>query len=68
MFLSQIQEYFQGTRTQEDKGMGRGKHYTVNVPLKDGITDKSFKAVFEPVHLYVKYELSRLSRTPTGHI
>ncbi|KAN0096985.1 hypothetical protein V8E55_001431 [Tylopilus felleus] len=42
-------EYFPGTGTQEDKGMGKGKHYTINVPLKDGITDESFKAVFEPV-------------------
>ena len=42
-------EYFPGTGTQEDKGMGKGKHYAVNVPLKDGITDESFKTVFEPV-------------------
>jgi acetoin utilization deacetylase AcuC-like enzyme len=68
VFLSQIREYFPGTGTQEDKGMDRGKHYTVNVLLKDGITDESFKVVFEPVRLYVKYELSRLSCTPTGHI
>jgi acetoin utilization deacetylase AcuC-like enzyme len=61
-------EYFPGTGTQEDKGMGRGKHYTVNVPLKDGITDESFKAVFEPVRLYVGYESYRVLRSPTGHI
>jgi histone deacetylase 1/2 len=61
-------EYFPGIETQEDKGMGRGKHYTVNFPLKDGITDESFKAVFEPVRLYLKYELSCISRSPTGHI
>ncbi|KAH7887373.1 hypothetical protein F5I97DRAFT_1859942 [Phlebopus sp. FC_14] len=42
-------EYFPGTGTQEDKGMGRGKNYAVNVPLKDGITDEAFKSVFEPV-------------------
>ncbi|KIJ13314.1 hypothetical protein PAXINDRAFT_170594 [Paxillus involutus ATCC 200175] len=42
-------EYFPGTGTQEDKGMDKGKHYTVNVPLKDGITDESFRTVFEPV-------------------
>ncbi|KIJ69737.1 hypothetical protein HYDPIDRAFT_104358 [Hydnomerulius pinastri MD-312] len=42
-------EYFPGTGTQEDKGMGKGKYYTVNVPLKDGITDEAFKTVFEPV-------------------
>lgn len=42
-------EYFPGTGTQEDKGMDKGKYYTVNVPLKDGITDEAFKTVFEPV-------------------
>ncbi|KAF8975988.1 hypothetical protein BDQ17DRAFT_1441288 [Cyathus striatus] len=42
-------EYFPGTGTQEDKGRGKGKGYAVNVPLKDGITDESYKSVFEPV-------------------
>ena len=44
-------EYFPGTGTQEDKGRGRGRGYAVNVPLKDGITDESFRSVFEPVRL-----------------
>lgn len=42
-------EYFPGTGTQDDKGRDKGKGYAVNVPLKDGITDESFKSVFEPV-------------------
>ena len=42
-------EYFPGTGTQEDKGRGRGRGYAVNVPLKDGITDESYRSVFEPV-------------------
>jgi len=42
-------EYFPGTGTQEDRGRGKGRNYTVNIPLKDGITDEAFKAVFEPV-------------------
>ncbi|XP_006456928.1 histone deacetylase complex catalytic component RPD3 [Agaricus bisporus var. bisporus H97] len=42
-------EYFPGTGTQEDKGRGKGKGYAINVPLKDGITDESYKSVFEPV-------------------
>jgi hypothetical protein len=42
-------EYFPGTGTQEDKGRDKGKGYAVNVPLKDGITDASFKSVFDPV-------------------
>ncbi|KAJ8517772.1 hypothetical protein ONZ45_g5102 [Pleurotus djamor] len=42
-------EYFPGTGTQDDRGRGKGKGYAMNVPLKDGITDESFKSVFEPV-------------------
>ncbi|KIL60950.1 hypothetical protein M378DRAFT_109690 [Amanita muscaria Koide BX008] len=42
-------EYFPGTGTQEDRGRGKGRGYAVNVPLKDGITDESFRSVFEPV-------------------
>ena len=42
-------EYFPGTGTQEDRGRGKGKGYAVNVPLKDGLTDESFKSIFEPV-------------------
>lgn len=42
-------EYFPGTGTLNDKGRGKGKGYAVNIPLKDGITDESFKSVFEPV-------------------
>ena len=54
-------EYFPGTGTQEDKGMGKGKHYTVNVPLKDGITDEAFKTVFEPVRVHVRNDLVHLT-------
>ncbi|PBK83401.1 hypothetical protein ARMGADRAFT_1089520 [Armillaria gallica] len=42
-------EYFPGTGTQEDEGRSKGKGYAVIVPLKDGITDESFKSIFEPV-------------------
>ena len=45
-------EYFPGTGTQEDRGRAKGKGYAVNVPLKDGITDESFRSVFEPVSLF----------------
>lgn len=50
-------EYFPGTGTQEDRGRGKGKGYAVNVPLKDGITDESFKSVFEPVSLPAALDL-----------
>ena len=29
-----------------DVGEGKGRYYTVNVPLKDGITDKPFVQIF----------------------
>lgn len=33
----------------KDIGAGRGKYYAVNIPLKDGIDDDSYKTIFEPV-------------------
>ena len=42
-------EYFPGTGTQQDKGRGRGYGYSLNVPLRDGITDETYKGVFEPI-------------------
>ncbi|KAJ7140442.1 hypothetical protein C8R46DRAFT_1361289 [Mycena filopes] len=42
-------EFFPGTGTQADVGRGRGRGYSVNVPLGDGVTDESFRSVFEPV-------------------
>ncbi|KAL0573097.1 hypothetical protein V5O48_008868 [Marasmius crinis-equi] len=42
-------EYFPGTGTQEDRGRDKGKGYSINVPLKDGMTDESFQSIFEPI-------------------
>jgi hypothetical protein len=28
---------------------GKGKYYTVNVPLKDGMDDESYKLLYEPI-------------------
>lgn len=33
----------------QDTGIGKGKNYAVNFPLRDGITDEAYKSVFEPV-------------------
>lgn len=33
----------------QDTGLGKGKYYAVNVPLRDGIDDESYKSVFRPV-------------------
>ncbi|KAI5787611.1 histone deacetylase 1 [Peziza echinospora] len=42
-------EYFPGTGELRDIGVGSGKYYAVNFPLRDGITDGTYKSVFEPV-------------------
>jgi histone deacetylase 1/2 len=33
----------------QDIGVGKGKHYSLNFPLRDGINDENYKSVFEPV-------------------
>jgi len=42
-------DFFPGTGTQSDVGKGKGKGYSINIPLKDGITDETFRSVFDPV-------------------
>ncbi|KAF7503688.1 histone deacetylase [Endocarpon pusillum] len=42
-------EYFPGTGELRDIGVGQGKYYSVNFPLRDGIDDAAYKGIFEPV-------------------
>ncbi|CAL1696435.1 unnamed protein product [Somion occarium] len=42
-------EFFPGTGELRDTGIGKGKNFALNFPLRDGITDESYKSVFEPV-------------------
>lgn len=42
-------EYFPGTGELRDIGVGSGKNYAVNFPLRDGIDDVTYKSIFEPV-------------------
>ncbi|KAH8592154.1 hypothetical protein B0O99DRAFT_549448 [Bisporella sp. PMI_857] len=42
-------EYFPGTGELRDIGIGQGKNYAVNFPLRDGINDETYKSIFEPV-------------------
>ena len=42
-------DFFPGTGALDDIGAGRGKYYSVNVPLNDGIDDKSYMSIFKPV-------------------
>ncbi|KAL5534566.1 HDAC2 [Sanghuangporus baumii] len=42
-------EYFPGTGEVRDIGIGRGRGYAMNFPLRDGITNENYKSIFEPV-------------------
>merc|ERR1719220_3390699 len=42
-------EYFPGTGDLRDIGAGRGKYYSLNFPLRDGIDDTSYEGLFVPV-------------------
>lgn len=41
----------------QDTGLGKGRRYAVNVPLRDGIDDESYKNVFQPVRTCIKYRV-----------
>ncbi|KAJ3030636.1 UNVERIFIED_CONTAM: histone deacetylase [Siphonaria sp. JEL0065] len=42
-------EFFPGTGDVNDIGFGKGKHYSVNIPLNDGIDDDSYHGIFSTV-------------------
>lgn len=42
-------EFFPGTGELRDVGVGTGKNYAVNVPLRDGIDDATYRSIFEPL-------------------
>lgn len=42
-------EYFPGTGDLRDIGAGKGKNYSVNFPLRDGIDDDAYERIFNPV-------------------
>ena len=42
-------QFFPETGHYTDIGVGRGKHYAVNVPLKDGMDDESYHYIFKPL-------------------
>uniref|UniRef100_A0A7S3R8B8 Histone deacetylase n=2 Tax=Dunaliella tertiolecta TaxID=3047 RepID=A0A7S3R8B8_DUNTE len=41
--------FFPGTGDSSDIGVGAGKYYAVNVPLRDGMDDASYKFLFDPI-------------------
>ncbi len=42
-------DFFPGTGDLKDDGVEKGKYYSVNFPLNDGIDDKTYLSVFKPV-------------------
>ncbi|KAH7298573.1 hypothetical protein KP509_25G049900 [Ceratopteris richardii] len=42
-------DYFPGTGDVRDLGYGKGKYYSLNVPLNDGIDDDSYLSLFKPI-------------------
>ncbi|CAJ2651084.1 histone deacetylase 19-like [Trifolium pratense] len=42
-------DYFPGTGDVRDIGYGKGKYYSLNVPLDDGIDDESYHSLFKPI-------------------
>lgn len=42
-------DFFPGTGKLDDNGAGLGKHFCLNVPLQDGITDEMYLSVFKTV-------------------
>lgn len=42
-------EFFPGTGDVDDIGTDSGKYYALNFPLKDGIDDSNYEAIFKPV-------------------
>jgi histone deacetylase 1/2 len=59
-------EFFPGTGDIKDIGYNKGRNYSVNVPLRDGINDESYKSVFEPVRL--SFRPSSLSGARLMHL
>lgn len=41
--------FFPGTGDLEEVGVREGKYYSVNVPLRDGIDDRSYLNIFKPI-------------------
>lgn len=42
-------DFFPGSGDLKDVGINKGKNYSINFPLNDGVDDKSYQSVFKPV-------------------
>jgi len=45
----QARRFFPGAGALGDIGYQKGKYYSLNVPLKEGMDDESYKSIFEPI-------------------
>lgn len=43
------ESFFPGTGHVYDVGLDAGKYYSVNVPLRDGMTDEAYQSIFKPI-------------------
>ena len=48
-------DFFPGTGDVRDTGYAAGKHYSVNVPLREGMDDESYRFLFEPIMAKVRW-------------
>lgn len=55
--------FYPGTGTLQDVGTGKGKYYSVNVPLKDGITEEQYCHLFTNImdEIYTCYSPDALA-------
>ena len=52
--------YFPGTGKITDVGHGKGRFYTLNFPLKDGVTDETYVYIFQKyVLLFFIYDYAK---------
>ncbi|CAD1813252.1 histone deacetylase HOS2 [Candida parapsilosis] len=42
-------EFFPGTGSGDEVGIGKGKNFSINVPLRDGVDDESYVALFKSI-------------------
>ncbi|PVF95508.1 hypothetical protein CPB86DRAFT_787973 [Serendipita vermifera] len=47
--LHKFGDFFPGTGLCDDRGVGKGFRYSINVPFRSGLSDESFHSVFIPL-------------------
>ncbi|CAG7853130.1 Histone deacetylase RPD3; AltName: Full=Transcriptional regulatory protein RPD3 [Serendipita indica DSM 11827] len=47
--LHKFGDFFPGTGLPDDRGVGKGFRYSINVPFRSGLTDENFASVYVPL-------------------